>query len=347
MSHDITKRENGTAEAAFAFTPAWHNLGMVVDHAMTSAEALEFAQLDWRVVQSEAAFFKPGTFMKGFPNHGTFTPSIRGNFREDTGLFLGAVSDRYQVVQNVEAFEFCDALLADGEMKYETAFSLGGGKQVVITAELPKTDLIVDGDELKRYILMSLSHDGTSAIKFGVTTVRVVCANTFGLALEKDGKTIKDLSIRHTGKIDEQLQRAREILQLANGGFEANAAIARKLAEKQMARDEWQRMLDILCPIPDAADPDYTETRLANIEATRKLIDDNLHNERQAVAKGSFWAAFNAITEYVDHLPRRGGTQERKAEARFNVTQYGPGRDAKKRAWLTACKLAGVEATAG
>jgi hypothetical protein len=52
------------------------------------------------------------------------------------------------------------------------------------------------------------------------------------------------------------------------------------------------------------------------------------------------WAAFNAVTEHIDHLPRRGATPERKAEARFNVCLYGPGRDMKERAFQAACKFA-------
>jgi hypothetical protein len=35
MAHDITIRDNGIAEAAFALTPAWHNLGTVLDQPWT------------------------------------------------------------------------------------------------------------------------------------------------------------------------------------------------------------------------------------------------------------------------------------------------------------------------
>jgi hypothetical protein len=40
MAHEITVRADGTAEAAFAMTPAWHGLGVVLDHPMLSKEAL-------------------------------------------------------------------------------------------------------------------------------------------------------------------------------------------------------------------------------------------------------------------------------------------------------------------
>ena len=56
------------------------------------------------------------------------------------------------------------------------------------------------------------------------------------------------------------------------------------------------------------------------------------------------WAAFNAVTEHIDHLPRRGATPERKAEARFNVCLYGPGRDMKERAFQAAYRFAEPQA---
>jgi len=43
MAHEITVREDGFAEAAFAMEPAWHGLGTVFGHAMNSAEALSAA----------------------------------------------------------------------------------------------------------------------------------------------------------------------------------------------------------------------------------------------------------------------------------------------------------------
>ena len=73
-------------------------------------------------------------------------------------------------------------------------------------------------------------------------------------------------------------------------------------------------------------------------------VPDAFLNRRQMLPgmEHSAWAAFCAVTEHIDHLPRRGATQRQKAEARFNVCLYGPGRDMKQRAFEAACRFAGL-----
>ena len=136
------------------------------------------------------------------------------------------VSDHYKVVQNDEAFAFLDALVDSHEMRYESAFSLRGGKKVCLLAQMPGVDKIVDGDHILRYILLSLSHDGKEAITFGPTAVRVVCANTYSMAQAEGNQ--KELSIRHSGDIQEKLSRARNILGIASHQFSQYAEIGQK-----------------------------------------------------------------------------------------------------------------------
>lgn len=337
MGHEITVRENGFAEAAFAMKPAWHGLGRIYDKPMTSAEALEGAGLDWRVEQ-EATYIREGDSYRELPEHVV-------NVRSDNRRVLGIVSDHYKVVQNTEAFEFVDRLVDEEQMLYESAFSLRGGKNVVLLARMPGVREVVEGDQLLDYVLLSMAHDGTGAITFGPTSVRVVCANTYQLALGSDkGQKIKSMSIRHQGNVMNKLSRARQILGMAKYEFDQHNAVAKELADRVITREEWVHFLDIMCPELDPLDPDYTDRRAEKIADTRLAIKAAYHNERQALAANTAWAAYNAVSEHIDHLPRRGGSKRRKAEARFNVCLYGAGRDMKQRAFEAACNLAGISA---
>jgi len=361
MAHEITVRKNGTAEAAFAVKPAWHGLGVVFDHPMKSVEALTGAHLDWLVVQREVACIVPEMVQTewGPVEHYRYQ-KIKGalaNCRSDDGFVLGVISDQYQVVQNVEAFRFLDELIDNHEMEYESAFSLQGGKKVVLLGRLPKVDEIVPGDVTKRYLLLSLHHDGSGAIRFGPCAERVVCANTYAVALDEGGikeydKLDKDffrsakgreLSITHKGDMEAKLAQARNILSQANQQFDRYADKARTLAAHKMTPEEWDTYLDSMCPVPDKRDPDWTEQREERIRKTREdvavayLLGDA---QRLPGIERTAWAAFNAVTEHIDHLPRRGATMQSKAEARFNVCLYGPGRDMKERAFQAACKFA-------
>ena len=96
----------------------WHGLGICVEEALSSSEALEKSGLDWAVIQHS---IMTSDFMP--------IPGYRANIRETDNRILGVVSDRYKVVQNEAAFQFTDALLGEG-VKYETAGSLGEGRKV-------------------------------------------------------------------------------------------------------------------------------------------------------------------------------------------------------------------------
>ena len=336
MSDEITIREDGFAEASYAKEPAWHGLGQVYDHPMTSREALEGAGLDWKIKQ-------PPLYYGSGPMQFEELANYRVNLRSDTKLPLGIVSDHYKLVQNTEAFEFLDALVEEEQMLYESAFSLGGGKQVVMVAQMPGIFQVVQDDPLINYIMLSMSHDGTQGIQFGPTSVRVVCSNTHQLAIQERGSKIKKLSISHKGDIKEKLNKARVLLTQAKEQLGTYNQSAAKLAQQKLSQNDWNKFLDIMCPELDPMDPDFTKRRAQNLFDTREAITRCYHNDLQQTAPNTAWAAFNAVTEHIDHLPRRGSGR-RQAEARFNVTFYGVGRDMKQRAYELACKMADIQA---
>lgn len=91
------------------------------------------------------------------------------NVRSSDGAVLGVVSDRYQVVQNAEAFAFTDALIGgEGQVHYETAGSLMGGRKIWLLAKLPDTEIV--GDKTEPYLCFSNTHDGSGAIRVCMTT---------------------------------------------------------------------------------------------------------------------------------------------------------------------------------
>ena len=101
----------------------WHGLGTNVEEALSSNEALTAAGLDWNVIQKE---------IKTIDN--IPIPNMRANVRDSDNKVLGIVSDRYKVLQNLEAFKFTDELLG-GDILYETAGSLQGGRKVWLLAK--------------------------------------------------------------------------------------------------------------------------------------------------------------------------------------------------------------------
>ena len=114
-------------------TAPWHGLGVSVEEAPTSEKALQLAGLDWQVEQRDI-----------YTSAGRRVEQFKANVRDTDQKVLGVVSDKYQVVQNEEAFAFTDALLGEG-VQYETAGSLANGKMIWLLAKLPEK-YIINGD---------------------------------------------------------------------------------------------------------------------------------------------------------------------------------------------------------
>lgn len=178
----------------------WHGLGVYVEKAPTSEDALRLAGLDWKVRQ-EDVYTDTGAFIAGY----------KVNVRDCDDKILGVVSNRYQIVQNEEAFAFTDALLGEG-VTYETAGSLQEGKRVWMLAKMPEK-YIIAGDEIEPYFVIMNSHDGSCAIKAAMTPVRVVCQNTLNFALRTAKRT---WTAKHTTNIMGRMEEARDTILFAN-----------------------------------------------------------------------------------------------------------------------------------
>lgn len=177
----------------------WHGLGIRVESALSSEEALEMSGLNWNVIQ------RP--IMTG--NY-DLIPGYKANIRDTDNRVLGVVTDRYRVVQNAEAFAFTDTLLGEG-VKYETAGSLQNGRKIWLLAKLPDK-YIIEGDQIEPYLVFSSSHDGSGSIKVAMTPIRVVCQNTLNIALS----TAKRVwSTVHVGDPAAKMEEAHNTLLLA------------------------------------------------------------------------------------------------------------------------------------
>lgn len=154
MAHDLMTRNGKTAMFCVGDRDAaWHRLGQRTPDAVEWAQAIKLADLDWEVTKRQFYARNPLGKVVDVPLYGTF--------RVDDGAYLGAVGDGYQIIQNRDAFTFCDGLLAvaDGA-KFESAGALGNGERIWVMARIPEADFTIDGgDAHKSYLLVATSHD--------------------------------------------------------------------------------------------------------------------------------------------------------------------------------------------
>lgn len=232
----------------------WHGMGEIVKEAPSSADAIRYAGLDWNVEQQPI-----------FLGNGTKIMGSYANVRSSDGRCLGVVGERYQIVQNAEAFEFTDALLGEG-VRYETAGSLKNGKTIWLLARMPESIEIL-GDKVDPYLVFTNTHDGSGAVRVTMTNVRVVCNNTLNMALNGAKRV---WSARHTGSIQNKLDEAMETLQFANQYIEATKETFEQLHKVKMSDATVYSTIQKIVPIGE----DLSDRQKDNL---KRLSDDILY----------------------------------------------------------------------
>lgn len=325
MAHELSFRQDGTAEAYFALSAAWHGLGTVLDHVATSEEARDVAGLNWQVETRPVYCNYDDDNVLPAPEH-------MATIRSDNKRVLGVVGTGYQVVQNQQIFDFLDSLLQDGAMKYESAGALRGGAIVWALARMPGFDEIAPGDAVNRYILFSTAHDGSRRLNAIPTSTRVVCMNTLRVA------TARDVGIRHSGDMAGKLDQARKFLSQFDPAFTLFRDEARTLATKGYTPEQAKAYVNQLFP-------EVKELGRSRSIRDNKVQDvrDALRSSRQQIGsiKGTWWALFNAVSESIDHDSRRDYSKPQAREQRFLRVMEGTGADFKHDAFKLALTMAG------
>jgi phage/plasmid-like protein (TIGR03299 family) len=278
----------------------WHGIGTMVTEAPTSADALRLAGLDWMVEQTPV-----------FTETGMEIPNYKANVRSTDKSVLGIVTDKYQIVQNADAFEFTDSIVGEtenGVVTYETAGSLAGGRKIWLLAKMPAQKIL--DDEIEPYMCFSNTHDGSGAIRIAMTPIRVVCQNTLNLALNT---AKRQWSTKHMGNMQSKLEEARLCLQLADKYMQNLDVEADRLANATLYKEQIDEILDELFPIDDNA----TDRKKRNVQSMKDdfyvayFMPDILKFGESA------YRAVNAMSDVVTHARPKRNT------ANFNENRWG------------------------
>jgi len=325
---DNISQKNGRAEIMVVGKPAWHRLGTVLDKPATAEEAINAANLDWEVIK------KP--LFAGATEHYRLLSNfaiVRGDDWENgKATVLGIVGDGYTPVQNREAFSFFDPIVGEKAAIYHTAGALGSGERVWILAKLPGDIRVIGDDITHKYLLLSNSHDGNSAVQIKFTPIRVVCQNTLTMALSQ-GPTLR---VPHTRDVRERLRIAANMLNAVKLRYTELETVFKKMANIQLDSNKLQNYLGQVFPDPRRkADEARYERALEQARTDRAaseyLFEKGKGNEQKGVA-GTLWAAYNGVAEYVDYRRYAKATDKRQVEAIW----FGDGYSAKARAYTVA-----------
>lgn len=260
----------------------WHGLGTIVKEAPTSADAIRLAGLDWTVVQEPI-----------YTNFSNVVEGYRANVRSSDRKVLGVVSDRYKVVQNVDAFSFTDELLGRG-VRYETAGSLQEGKKVWLLARLPR-EYIIAGERISPYLVFSNTHDGSGSVKVAITPVRVVCNNTLNLALNTAKRSF---SMIHTGNIQDKIQEAKDTLFMAEEYMDCLGVEFEQLRRQKITDAQVKEYIEQLLPM----EKEPTPIQSKNIIRLREDMMRRYYDAPDLQKVGNNAYRFvNAVSDFATH----------------------------------------------
>jgi phage/plasmid-like protein (TIGR03299 family) len=309
MAHNIHYNEHSGKHAFFSVAQkAWHGLGKIVDQYPTSREAIQFAGLNYRVEKRRLFTFDNDN---NFGNADTVqakveVPNFYATIRTDNEAVLGVVGKDYQVVQNVDAFSFFDAIVGGEGIQYETAGALGKGERIFITAKLPQYIRVGTDDLIEKYLFLTTSHDGFGSITAAFTPVRIVCANTLNAALQNHSNSIK---IRHTANAKERLEQAHYLMGITNKFSDHLEEIFNQWTRVSIRDNEVRKLIQLaLVPNKEV----YHSLQAGNEDELstyfKKICDEAysyaMTNPTQILSttKGTLFGAYNAVTGYFQNV---------------------------------------------
>ncbi len=294
----------------------WHGLGKQLHQPPTSEEAIKEAGLDWSVS------------LKPIQIGDRTYPKFLAVQRDTDGEIYGIVKGKYTPLQNREAFSFFDPIVKEGLAVYHTAGSLMQGEKIWILAKLPGDMEVVGGDKINRFLLLSNAHNGRTGVNIQFTPIRVVCNNTLTMAESQKEKS-RSIGVIHSTKVAKNLEEVRNIIDCANQTFEATLLQYKRLADNGVRNIE-QYITRVFHPEnTDIITPESDLPR--TVQKVIDLFKTHPTNNIPGIG-GSLWAAYNSVTQYVDHFSGRDNT-------RLDQAWFGNGKAQKIRAFNDALAL--------
>lgn len=309
---------------AYVDAVPWHGLG----NQLTPQQPIEVWQreagMNWRINEADVLYSVSG----GDGLHLKSNPDSKVLFRSDNHSPLSVVSKRYKVVQPAEVLEFYRDLVSAGGFELETAGILKGGKKLWALAKTGQETLLRGNDQVKAYLLLATSCDGTLCTTAQFTSVRVVCSNTLQMAVGDSRGAVK---VPHSTQFDPV--QVKQALGLGMSHWYSFVNDMRRMAERKV--NKFEAMTYLINVLGDNAVSLNDQPKIKAIQNVYTLFAGEGKGSDLASASGTAWGLLNGVTEYVDQHRRA-----RSADHRLDSAWFGPGAVVKEKALHEALKLA-------
>jgi phage/plasmid-like protein (TIGR03299 family) len=332
MSHNIAQHVNslindqpvyGDYRFYYQGDRAWHSLGQkwntspsvdqaVRDLVRSDHELRRVLDTDGEIIDEMQEVWLPYRDASG--------NQIRKANGKAAGQRCGLVGPEYTILQDREVLELCRPFVESGLAEIHTCGAILGGTQFWVLLKIKRDPAdVTPGDSIEQYILMVNGHNGEIAFKALPTNIRVVCNNTLTMALRS--ALNKLFRAKHRRNVHIKAQEARDAVASLQGIFLEDVAKFRELARVNVANEIAAKVYfqQVLGKKPDAAEEVNLESKRP-LGTLMRLFDHEGVGLDIPGVRGTWWSAYNAVTEFVTHM--RGRNDDSRLDNMVNGLGY-------------------------
>lgn len=229
------------------------------------------------------------------------------------------VTSGYQPVQNTEALAVGQEIIAEGFGSLAAIGAWGKPLGSKVYAAFALDGMLVGGqDPVGLFLTVTTAHDGNGGLSFRLAPVRFSCTNEtplyFGRRSQARGNRV--FTRKHTKNVmTDAALYAQEALELSSVYRETFVAEAEKALDIRVSENKaityWREVFKV------PADPaDWAPRITRRAQEREDALVSLLNGPTCEFGRGTAWGAFNAATEYMQHLAPVRGRDEAAARQR-------------------------------
>lgn len=288
-------------------TTTWHAIGKDVSECKDMEQVLKKSRLDYEVYKEPVGVTDDRDRFEIVPNRFV-------TMRDTDRHMYDIVSDKYEVIQNRQAFDFVNYMGED--LQFEKAGETQSG-MVYIIGKLPEVNIL--GDAFTPHVLFRNGFGGKIKITAAICPLRIVCQNQFNFAFRDTQNTI---TVRHVQNAERKLEEAREVLKMSADYMQELNAMAEQYVGIKLTPEQLDRVMEDLFPSDNTGAMNaYKRNRL---ETAREAFKKAYNADDNGNFRGTAWGVINAYTDFITHREPTGNT-ETKDEGKFMTVTFNPG----------------------
>lgn len=267
-------------------TTTWRTFGTNVQDCTSKDDVLRKAKLDYTVS------LEPIHVMTGDGSY----KAVDGRFattRSNDAHVYEVVSDRYQIIQNTDAFDFVDYFGAMTDLKWVSAGETPSGIVYMIAA-LPTMQVL--DDDFTPFLIFQNSFNKRGGIKTSICPLRVVCQNQFNYAFKHSKGTV---NIKHVGYVEGKLLEARNAYTYAIEHMHTLQETAERMSIVTLTQHHKERLLDTLFPLNDDSRSGFARD---HARRKREAFEVCLNEADNGNYAGTAYGFLNAYSDYATHV---------------------------------------------